>query len=97
VNAIGSYQAHTRELDDVTMSRARIVVETREAALTEAGDLLVPIASGVIAPDDIVADLAEVVGGALVRDHAADITLFKSVGIAIEDLAVATALYERLL
>ena len=97
VNAIGSYQPHTRELDSVMIRRARIIVETRAAALAEAGDLLIPIAEGAIAAEDIVADLAEVVGGALVRNDRAGITVFKSVGIATEDLAVATALHDRII
>ena len=97
VNAVGSYQLHVRELDDPTMRRAKIVVETRAAALAEAGDLVIPIGTGVISPDDIVADLAEVVSGVLVRRDRSDVTVFKSVGIASEDLAVAAALYERLM
>jgi ornithine cyclodeaminase/alanine dehydrogenase-like protein (mu-crystallin family) len=98
VNAVGSYQPHVRELDDVTMRRARgrIVVETREVTLAEAGDLLIPIASGAIGIGDVAADLAEVVGGAIVRRSEEDVTVFKSVGVAFEDLAVAGAAVERL-
>jgi ornithine cyclodeaminase/alanine dehydrogenase-like protein (mu-crystallin family) len=96
VNAVGSYQPTTRELDDATMARARIVVETREAALAEAGDLLIPLASGAIAGDAVIADLAEVVRGAAVRRDPGDVTVFTSVGVAFEDLAVARALVDRL-
>jgi ornithine cyclodeaminase/alanine dehydrogenase-like protein (mu-crystallin family) len=91
VNAIGAYQPHTREVDDATVRRSRIVVETRAAALAEAGDLIIPISSGVLPESGIVADLAGLVAGAEVRRSDADITLFKSVGIAVEDLAVARA------
>ena len=96
VNAVGAYTPETREVDDETVRRAAIVVETREAALAEAGDLLLPIGAGVISEKDIVADLAEVVGGARVRTEAADVTLFKSVGVAFEDLVVARAAVDRM-
>lgn len=91
VNAVGSFQPHTRELDDATMCRARLVVEDREAALAEAGDLRIPLGSGVLEASAIVADLAELCGGASVRQSAEDVTVFKSVGLAMEDLVVAAA------
>ncbi|HYZ11972.1 MAG TPA: ornithine cyclodeaminase family protein [Actinomycetota bacterium] len=94
VNAIGSYQPETRELDDETIRRARVVVETREAALAEAGDLLIPISAGVIGPEHIESDLSELVRGAKVRRGPEDVTVFKSVGIAWEDLAVARAVVD---
>lgn len=96
VNAIGAYEPDARELDDKVIARSRLVVETRPAALAEAGDLKIPITEGTISPADIVADLADVVSGVLVRRSAKDITVFKSVGVAIEDLAVARALFERI-
>lgn len=95
VNAVGAYSPDARELDDETIRRARVVVETREAALAEAGDLLIPIAAGVVGPSHVVADLAEVVRGARVRRSAEDVTVFKSVGVALEDLAVARAAVDR--
>jgi ornithine cyclodeaminase/alanine dehydrogenase-like protein (mu-crystallin family) len=91
VNAIGAYRPDMRELDDEAVARARVVVETRPAALAEAGDLLIPIRSGRIGRDHVVADLGEVVRGAKVRRNPEDITVFKSVGIAAEDLIVARA------
>jgi len=91
VNAVGSYQPASRELDTTAMLRARVVVETREAALVEAGELAIPIGEGTFEPDHVVADLAEVVRGARVRTASSDITVFKSVGLAFEDLIVARA------
>ena len=91
VNAVGAYTADTRELDTAAVSRARVVVETREVAMAEAGDLLIPMAEGAIGRDHAVADLAEVVRGREVRRSQADITLFVSVGMAFEDLVVARA------
>ena len=95
VNAVGAYRPDSRELDGDTIERAKIVVETREAALAEAGDLLIPIEEGMIDASHISADLGEVVRGAPVRTSPDDVTVFKSVGVAFEDLAVASALLER--
>jgi ornithine cyclodeaminase len=79
-------------VDTETVRRARVVVETRAAALEEAGDLLLPIGEGVISADHVIADLQEVVRGSAVREGGEDITLFESVGLAFEDLAVAGAI-----
>jgi len=94
VNAVGAYTPQTREIDEATILRARVVVETREAALAEAGDLLIPMREGKIGPEHVVADLAEVVRGAAVRRSAEDVTVFESVGVAFEDLVVARAALE---
>jgi len=91
VNAVGAYVPDDRELDTDTVRNAKLVVETREAALAEAGDLLIPIGEGAIGPDQVVADLQELVRGVTVRTSRADVTVFKSVGIAFEDLALARA------
>jgi ornithine cyclodeaminase len=94
VNAIGAYEPHAREVDTETIRRARVVVETREVALAEAGDLLVPIAEGAVGAEHVVADLRELVGGAQVRRTPDELTVFVSVGMASEDLAVARAVVE---
>jgi ornithine cyclodeaminase/alanine dehydrogenase-like protein (mu-crystallin family) len=94
VNAIGAFTPETRELDDTAMARARVVVETREAALAEAGDILIPLRAGRIEESRIVADLQEVVRGRTVRTAPDDVTVFKSVGVALADLAVALAAVE---
>jgi ornithine cyclodeaminase/alanine dehydrogenase-like protein (mu-crystallin family) len=91
VNAVGSYRPETRELDTRTVRRGRVVVETREVALAEAGDLLIPIRERAIEAADVVADLTELVRGAKVRRSPGDVTVFKSVGMAFEDLVVARA------
>jgi len=96
INAVGSFQPAARELDDEAVRKSKIVVEVREAALAEAGDLLIPMGKGVIGESDIDADLAEVVRGAVVRRSPDDVTLFKSVGVAFEDLVVAAAAFDRL-
>jgi ornithine cyclodeaminase/alanine dehydrogenase-like protein (mu-crystallin family) len=94
VNAIGSYQPTTRELDTETVRRARVVVETREVAMEEAGDLLIPLGEGAVGPDHVVADLSELVRGAEVRRSPEEITLFEGVGMAFEDLVVARAIVD---
>jgi ornithine cyclodeaminase/alanine dehydrogenase-like protein (mu-crystallin family) len=96
INAVGAYRPDARELDDHVVSKARIVVEARDAALSEAGDLVLPIQAGVIGRDDVVADLSEVVRGARVKRGPDDITVFKSVGVAFEDLVLARAAFDRL-
>jgi ornithine cyclodeaminase len=96
VNAVGAYTPEMRELDTEAVRRAKVVVETREAAMAEAGDLLIPIAEGAISPEHVIADLSEVVRGATVRTSDEDVTLFKSVGVALEDLVVASAAVDRL-
>lgn len=96
VNAVGAYTPEMRELDTEAVRRSRVVVETREAAMAEAGDLLIPIGEGAIDRDHVIADLSEVVRGAKVRRSDQDVTLFKSVGVAFEDLVVARAVVDRL-
>jgi ornithine cyclodeaminase len=94
LNAVGAYRPDARELDTETVRRARVVVETREVAAAEAGDLVIPTKEGAIGPDHVAADLAELVRGAVVRRGDADVTVFKSVGMAFEDLVVASALMD---
>jgi ornithine cyclodeaminase len=96
VNAVGAYTTTMRELDSEAVRRAMVVVETREAAAAEAGDLAMAMAEGAIARDHVLADLSEVVHGKPVRRSQDDITLFKSVGVAFEDLVVARAAVDRM-
>ena len=94
VNAVGAYTPATRELDTEAVRRARVLVETRPAALAEAGDLLIPIEEGAIGADHVQADLHELLNGASVRRAPEDVTVFVSVGLAFEDLAVAAAILD---
>jgi ornithine cyclodeaminase len=83
-----------READDAAIGKARVFVDTRAGATKEAGDIVQPIASGVLSRDAIVADLFELTRGEKPGRGAADeITLFKSVGAALEDLAAGIAVY----
>lgn len=95
MNAVGAYLPTMAEVDAATVTSSRVVVETRDAALTEKGDLLQAEAAGVWHRDQVAADLAELVrDGVAVRTTDADRTLFTSVGVAYEDLVVARAIVE---
>lgn len=96
LNLVGAFQTHTREIDDETARRARIVVDTYDGALAEAGDIVIPLRKGVITRAHILADLHELASGRRrVRSSPEDVTLFKSVGCALEDLVTATSIYKK--
>src|SRR5437660_8846088 len=93
LNLIGAFQPHAREVDSRTVQRAHVIVDTYDGALAEAGDLLIPIKEGIISRDHIAADLHELLTGKKPgRTSASEITLFKSVGCALEDLITAELL-----
>jgi alanine dehydrogenase len=96
LNVIGAFTPETREVDSEAVKRSVLFVDSYEGALSEAGDLLIPMREGVISRDDIRGELAEVVTGMKPgRMAEEEITLFKSVGFAIEDAVVARLAYER--
>lgn len=96
LDLIGAFKPTMRETDDEAVRRAEIHVDTYEGALHEGGDLVQPLKTGVINRDDIRSELAELIKGERSgRTDAAAITLFKSVGAALEDLAGAILAYER--
>ena len=96
LNLIGAFQPHTREVDDETIRRARVVVDTYDGCLAEAGDLLIPLQNGTVGQSHVIADLHEISSGKQAgRSGRDDITLFKSVGCALEDLATALMAYEQ--
>jgi len=98
VNAVGSSIPSARELDSEAVRRSRVYVDRKESALNEAGDLLIPMKEGVIGAESIVAEIGELIIGdaeRLGRTSENDITLFKSLGLAVEDLACAHYLHDR--
>ena len=96
VDAVGAFRRDAREVDSEAVRRARVAVDTYAGAWEEAGDLLIPLGEGAIGREHVVAELAELVGGIRVgRTRAEEITLFKSVGWALEDLAAARLAYNR--
>jgi len=90
INAIGSFKPHVREVDDTTIQKATLFVDSRELSLVEGGDLIIPLKNGLIKKEDIQAELGELV---LKQKHGRsnleEITFFKSVGMAVQDIAVA--------
>ena len=95
LDCVGAFKPSMRETDDDTARRARIFVDTRAGAFAEAGDILQPVQAGVIGREAVLGELAELCRGTVQgRTSAEEITLFKSVGASIEDLAAAVAVYE---
>ena len=96
LDLVGAFRPDMRESDDATMARARIFVDTRAGALTEAGDIVLAIRAGAISEEAIVADLCALASDAAAgRGSGDEITVFKSVGAALEDLAAARLIYKR--
>ena len=90
LDLVGGFRRDMREVDDEAVARARIVVDTHAGAGVEAGDVVQPLQRGVITPEAVVGELAQLLRGDCVgRRKPQDITLFKSVGTALEDLAAA--------
>ena len=93
--AVGSSAADMREFSGAAVARCRVFVDSRASAAAEAGDLIMARAEGQIGPDHVVAELGEVAAGAAGRVSDGDITLFKSLGLAVEDVVTARLAYER--
>ena len=96
ISAIGSFYPDHRELDTATVQDAKVVVDSREAALAEAGDLIIPLKEGAITEKHIYAELGELVIGLKPgRAKEEELTLFKSVGLAIQDSSVASLVIKK--
>jgi len=96
VSAIGAFYPDWRELDTATVSEAKVVVDSREAIMEEAGDILIPISEGAITEDHIYAELGELVlGRKKGRTPEDGLTVFKSVGLAIQDSSVANLVMKK--
>jgi ornithine cyclodeaminase len=94
--AVGACRPDQREMETSLVARARLFVDSRAGALAEAGDVVLPIAEGAIAPEHIAGELGEVAsGGVAGRRSSSEVTLFKSLGMAVEDVAAAHLAYER--
>jgi ornithine cyclodeaminase len=94
LNVVGASQPHAREVDTKAVVRSRLYADRRESALKEPGDIIVPLQEGAITPDHIVGEIGEIlIGRAPGRRNREDITLFKSLGLAIEDLSSASHVY----
>jgi ornithine cyclodeaminase/alanine dehydrogenase len=95
VNNIGSHSPGARELDTTTVKRAKYVADLKEANLAEAGDILIPIQEGAVTEGHIYASLGDIVSGAKPgRENDNEITVFKSCGLAVQDMATAIAVFK---
>ncbi|MDI6869178.1 MAG: ornithine cyclodeaminase family protein [Coprothermobacterota bacterium] len=98
ITAIGSYKPDFRELDTETIKRSRIFVDSLDAAKEEAGDLIIPVSEGAITWDSVAGEIGAVIAGEIPgRKSEEEITLFKSVGLAVQDAVVAQEIYRRAL
>jgi ornithine cyclodeaminase len=98
VNAVGASLAAARELDTAAVKNARLYVDRRESALAEAGDFLIPRSEGAVTDAHILGELGAVLAGKVAgRGGASEITLFKSLGLAVEDVAAVRHVYEKAL
>jgi ornithine cyclodeaminase/alanine dehydrogenase-like protein (mu-crystallin family) len=96
INAVGACVPTAREIDTATIAAAAVFVDSRESAEHESGDLLLAAADGAISADHIRAELGEVITGAAAgRSAAGDLTVFESLGLAVEDLAAAALAYRN--
>jgi len=98
INAVGSHRPDMREIDGATLARAKVVVDSQEAIMAECGDILLAIKEGSIAKEKIHGEIGEVLAGTKAgREHGDEVTLYKSVGIAIQDVATANLVYHKAL
>lgn len=98
INAVGSHRPDFREIDAATIRRAKVVVDSHAAIMAECGDILLAIKEGAISEDHVSAEIGEILAGKKPgRTSAGEITLYKSVGIAIQDVAAARLVYQRAL
>jgi len=97
INAVGAFTPSTRELDTETIRRARVIIDAESSAGREAGEILIPLSEGAIEASHVHGSLADVVSGKVSEFESAEITVFKSCGLAIEDLVTARLAYMRAL
>jgi ornithine cyclodeaminase len=96
LDCVGAFKPSMRETDDEAVRRARLFVDTRAGAFDEAGDILQPLQAGVIGKSAVLGELSDLTRGTVPgRASPEEITLFKSVGASIEDLAAAVSVYEH--
>jgi len=98
INAVGSHRPDYREIDGLVVARAKVVVDSREAIMAECGDILLAIKEKTINENHVYGEIGEILAGVKAgRSNAGEITLYKSVGIAIQDVATANLVYRKAL
>jgi ornithine cyclodeaminase len=98
INAVGAHSPGAREIDGKTMQAARVVVDSREANLSECGDCLIAISEGLFSPDHVSDEIGEVLLGTKTgRTDDDQVTVYQSCGLAVQDVAAAKLVYEKAL
>lgn len=98
INAVGSHRPDAREIDGATLARSKIVVDSREAIMAECGDILLALKDKAIDESHIHGEIGEILAGTKAgRESSGEVTLYKSVGIAIQDVAAANLVYRKAL
>jgi alanine dehydrogenase len=98
INAVGSHRPDLREIDGPTLARAKVIVDSRQAIMAECGDILLAIKENAISENDIHAEIGEILAGSKPgRQNLEELTLYKSVGIAVQDVAAANLVYKKAL
>ena len=95
VISVGASRPNQREIDPALLARGRVFVDSRAAALVESGDVVMAIQEKRFGADHIVAELGELVNGAAGRRNDTEVTIFKSLGMAVEDVTAADLAYRR--
>lgn len=95
INAVGAFGPACRELPTALMARSRIVVDSRESALSEAGDILIPIKEGALTASAIAGELGEVLAGRVAGRTGDEVSVFRSLGLPVEDAVACEEIYRR--
>lgn len=97
VSCVGAYQHHMQEMDPAILPRAsKIYFDSKDAVLSESGDILIPLEQGIITEDDFTGDLGDVINGKVVgRENDDEIIVFETVGVAVQDLMAAKTIYDK--
>ena len=97
ISCVGAYQPHMQEMDPAILTRAsKIYFDSKEAVLSESGDILIPLEQGTITEEDFTGDLGNVIKGDLVgRENEEEIIVFETVGVATQDLVAARTIYDK--
>lgn len=99
ISCVGAYQHHMQEMDPVILTRAsKIFFDSKEAVLSESGDILIPLEEGIITEEDFSGEIGDVIRGTVVgRENDDEIIVFETVGVATQDLIVANEVYNKAL
>lgn len=97
ISCVGAYQHHMQEMDPAILPRAsKIYFDSKEAVLSESGDILIPLEQGIITEEDFKGDLGDVINGKVIgRENDEEIIVFETVGVATQDLMAAKTIYDK--